>query len=373
MAHASNTGLNAVSELGSPLISTRPLTSLGFTKAWDIVTGRQSSTIVVASMESSGKTSRLPRFGFGLRKSSRKNNGENSNGNKSSNSSPGSSPGGVNRSKSMRVNRVQQPPKLIKHSNSLEDDDDSSHLRETIPVATSRLRPPHAVRTSRSQPNSRSASPHVETSSSYMSDSLSSQDSTGSSRANKTSPLLSQVEGHARSNSYHAREVNAMVPGKPTHAGGMDSGPGNNMNGLPRSRAMTVGSRIRPKNDRHIPKVAVSKMASFDQADGGVASKPDVSHVTTKKAEPLANQMRRGSYGSQGGLNKRPSSLIYLEDTHDLNQLASELSKLEGEEDRKNNGERHTYHSRLPGITRQRSPAYMRHGEHDLLTPFFVK
>lgn len=352
MAHASNTGLNAVSEFGVPLTGHPKRFQLA--KAWDFVTGRQPTA---TNMES-GKTSRLPRFGFGFRKSSHKASLEQSNGTKS-NGSPGSSPG-VSRSKSMRVSRLHPSPKITKQSNSLEEDEELSKQKESLQVAA-RLRPPQVKKNSHSQPNSRSASPHFETSSSYMSDSVSSQDSMGSTRQTKTSPLLARDHGHARSNSLHTREKMATT-GKQPQSSGMASSAGS-MNGLPRGRAMTSATRPHIKNDYRSTKVGWSKMESVDQVDGGVESRPVAGGAPMKKNEPLANKARRGSAGSIGGLGRRPSSMVFLEDPHDLNKLASEMSGFDGEVGQEGKSERHAYQSRLPGITRQRSPACVRHGK----------
>lgn len=312
MAFANNIGLNEISELSIPLVS-------------DII--QNYCNIKISGISSSMETkSRIPKFGFGFKRTVTSGGGKGT----SSNSM------GVSRSKSMRVQKSAPLVQVrTKKSNSIDDDE------EIVQAAKSLLHPSRGVKkiNSISQPNSRSTSPYIEDDSSgsftkSTTESNSSNDSTfvGSSKisrgtiSHKTTSRETTSHGsgsniytHNRSRSFTATEKHGI--GRPSSAG---------------TRRSTITARptdIKPNykgvisQPRGVSQVQrsethpSSKSSVTDETDGGLKSP-----LRQSPGVILRNpDSRRSSTGSQSGSgNRRPSSMLSY--SVDLNGLASELS-----------------------------------------------
>ena len=259
-------------------------------------------------MDSSPKTSRIPKFGSGLRKALFRGNGS------SKSSSATSTPqtnGSTNlgRSKSMRVSRSMTPQnRIIKPSSSLDNDDaDGEGDREAEPVTVTSLSlPKPRVRAgSRSQPNSRPNSPYIDSSASNLTDSSGSSDSQKHQQlpeANLTRSEPPSYQRHARSKSFGAK---GLI--RPRSA--------NN-----RARAGSIQNTSEPNSPGLVPRSSngnnTRNQAETEETDGAKISIAYAGNL-------LRPQSTRRASGS------RPSSMIITQEASDLNQLASELSRYE--------------------------------------------
>ena len=256
-------------------------------------------------MDSSPKTSRIPKFGSGLRKALFRGNG---NGKSSSATSTPQTNGSTNlgRSKSMRVSRSMTPQsKIIKPSSSLDNDDaDQDGEEEPVTVTSLRLPKPRARAGSRSQPNSRPNSPYIDSSASNLTDSSGSSDS--QKHQQLPEPKLTRSEPpsyqrHARSKSFGAKNLV-----RPRSA--------NN-----RARTGSIQNASEPNSPGLVPRSSnnTRNQTETEETDGGKISLAYAGNL-------LRPQSTRRTSGS------RPSSMIITQEASDLNQLASELSRYEG-------------------------------------------
>ena len=259
-----------------------------------------------STMDSSPKTSRIPKFGSGLRKALFRGSGNGNSKSSSANSTPQGGGGSANlgRSKSMRVSRSVTPQyKIIKPSSSLDNDDDEEEVVPVI-VTSLRLPTPRTRLGSRSQPNSRPNSPYIDSSASNLTDSSGSNDSQKHQQLPDANITRSEpsFQRNVRSKSFGAKNLV-----RPRSA--------NN-----RSRAGSIQHPSEPPNSPGlVPRFSTGNHtgSETESTDGNTISLAYAGNLLRPKHQ-------RRSPGS------RPSSMIITQETSDLNQLASELSRYEG-------------------------------------------
>ena len=331
MAHANNIGLNEISELGVPVVSAKR-------------TQGNNTTVWSQYAETMEAKSKIPKFGFGVRRT----NGEKK-------LSPGSSP--VSRSKSMKVQRTTIPliHRKTKHSNSVEHDDDcdEAHTNSFLQTPTNHSKSDFP----KSQPSSRSTTPINDHSTGLFTRSM----TVSSNRTKDVSSTGTRTNGtnktHARSSSFSSREKYGITTPtslrKPTaHSQ------------VPEPKLQTKGiPQPSFEPSRQVRRSLSNSKTSHDESDGNIESS-----YSKQGSGILRNpDSRRSSVSSQGSSSggRRPSSMIsFTEKSSDLNQLASEITQM---------GDSHVFGSAPPRIPSSRSHvASNRQGTVILLIDSFV-